>query len=145
MRRMRNSLLAHRAVRALLLLAVLGCAGCATTGGAIGESEPVVVAEEPESRDEPVDALEREPEVPLAVAESEQHEAPPAASTLAEVVVAGRRSERQDEIHDRVIEAQSLLRNVKLDYVFTGRGRGNGCAGARWLLHCGARCARNGP
>lgn len=108
----------------LLLLAVLGCAGCATTGGAIGESEPVVVAEEPESRDEPADALEREPEVPLAVAESEQHEAPPTESALAEVVVAGRRSERQDEIHDRVIEAQSLLRNVKLDYVFTGRGRG---------------------
>lgn len=120
---MLNTLLAHPALQALLLLSFLVCSGCATTGDAIGEPEPTVITDEPARQDEPADAVEGELEVPLAVAESEHHETPPSAASLTEVVVEGRRRERQDEIHDLVSEAQSLLRNVELDYVFTGKGR----------------------
>jgi len=69
--------------------------------------------------------------VPLAVAESEQAEkAPP------EVIVQGPRA-RHDAIHDFVAEAQRQLRDVELQYVFTGKGkkqvlRGRPVAFALW-------------
>ena len=114
----------------ILVLASLACAGCATNGGGIDESEPMVT--------EPASALPAEPtapiaptapspeggatqpegEVPLAVAESEQPDQAPE-----EVIVQGRILERHEVIHDLVAEAQTLLRDVELQYVFTGKGR----------------------
>jgi hypothetical protein len=74
-------------------------------------------------------------EVPLVVAESEQRESIASAGKLAEVVVEGR--ERHVLIHDLVAEAQSVLRDVELEYVFTGTGnrevlRGRPVAFALW-------------
>lgn len=117
----------RRAAQALLLLGLLACAACHTTGVAVGEAEPTVVPDGPARDDEPADvapadASLEEAEVPLAVAESEQPEAPATPSGLTEVLVEGRR-QRQDEIRDLVTEAQALLRDARLDYVFTGKGR----------------------
>ncbi|MDY6947031.1 MAG: hypothetical protein SXG53_15055 [Pseudomonadota bacterium] len=58
---------------------------------------------------------QEEGEVPLAVAETEQPDQPPE-----EVIVQGR---RHQVIHDLVAEGQALLRDVELQYVFTGKGR----------------------
>jgi len=74
---------------------------------------------------------QEEGEVPLAVAESEQPEKAPK-----EVVVQGSRN-RHEAIHDLVAEAQTLLRDVELQYVFTGKGkkqvlRGRPVAFALW-------------
>jgi hypothetical protein len=117
----------------LLAIASLFTTGCATTRGADEESEPVLIDESPA---EPTDSVEvaeaaanpskestppeskqQEGEVPLAVAESEQPE-----ETPAEVVVRGGRS-RHEAIRDLVAEARSLLRDVELQYVITGKGR----------------------
>jgi hypothetical protein len=74
---------------------------------------------------------QEEGEVPLAVAESEQ---PEKASN--EVVVQGSR-DRHEAIRGLVAEAQILLRDVELQYVFTGKGkkqvlRGRPVAFALW-------------
>ncbi len=74
---------------------------------------------------------QEEGEVPLAVAESEKTETAPK-----EVVVHGPRA-RHEAIHDFVAEAQTLLRDVELQYVFTGKGknqvlRGRPVAFALW-------------
>ncbi|HEY6644281.1 lytic transglycosylase domain-containing protein [Povalibacter sp.] len=74
------------------------------------------------------DSKQEEGEVPLAVAESEQTEGPEV------VIVQGRHHE---VIHDLVAEAQTLLRDVELEYVFTGKGknpvlRGRPVAFALW-------------
>ena len=127
-------------VRLLMLVAVLMCAGCATTGGAYEESDPVigagdsvpevaaVAAEDPKQQEE---SKQEEGEVPLAVAESEQEE------DLAEVVVQGRVRNRHEMIHDLVAEGQLLLRDFELQYVMTGKGkrralRGRPVAFALW-------------
>jgi len=129
---------------ALLILAVLFSAGCATTGGADEESEPTVMDPSPEVSDEvaatipeiaPVAAAqskEQEGEVSLAVAESEQADAP-----IAEVVVQGRVRQRHEAIVNLVTEARELLRDVELKYVMTGKGkrqalRGRPVAFALW-------------
>ena len=75
---------------------------------------------------------QEEGEVPLAVAESEH----PAAQAPGEVVIQGSRT-RDAAIHDLVAEAQTLLRDVELQYVFTGQGknqvlRGRPVAFALW-------------
>ena len=54
-----------------------------------------------------------------------------------EVVVQGRSRTRHEAIHDLVAEAQTLLRDVELQYVFTGKGkkqvlRGRPVAFALW-------------
>lgn len=127
-----NRLPLRRAAQALLLLSFLACAACATTGGAGDEPEPPVLdarlAEESpdgamaKERTEGTDAEAPDgEEVPLVVAESEQREPVPPAGRLAEVVVEVR--ERHVVIHDLVAEAQSLLRDVALDYAFAGSGR----------------------
>src|SRR5688572_21912641 len=114
-----------------LVLASLMCAGCATTGGGTDEYEPTVIDAEPAA---PAEAVSTEPasnetaagtaeggskqeegEVPLAVAESEPP-AEPVAEAPEEVVVQVRRHEA---IHDLVAEAQTLLHDVELQYVFT--------------------------
>jgi len=120
------------------------------TGGGAGEAEPTFVGEEPLTREDQEvlarnsQAAEEAPdevEVPLAVAESE----PPVAvspdkvspDTLPEVVVAGRVPERHEVISNHVSEARALLRDVKLEYAFTGKGkrealRGRPVAFALW-------------
>ncbi|HTD75674.1 MAG TPA: hypothetical protein VK652_19240, partial [Steroidobacteraceae bacterium] len=78
---------------------------------------------------------EGDSEVPVAVAESEQHEAPPKPGDLAELIVTGRT--RDLVIRDLVAEGQAQLRDVQLQYVFTGRAghevlRGRPVAFALW-------------
>ncbi|MFL6620617.1 MAG: hypothetical protein ACJ8MH_18555 [Povalibacter sp.] len=125
---------------ALTLVVLSLCAGCATTGDGTDESEPTVIDE----GTAPVEAIEQAPpadegaskqqegEVPLAVAESEQPD-----QAAEEVVVQGRNLQRHEVIHDLVAEAQTLLRDVELQYVFTGKGkreilRGRPVAFALW-------------
>jgi hypothetical protein len=77
-----------------------------------------------------------EGEVPLAVAESERPETAAPRKELEEVVVEAHR-ERHQVILDLVSEAKSILRDVKLEYVFTGKGkrevlRGRPVAFALW-------------
>jgi len=130
-------------IRVLLVLVSLIFAGCATTGGAGEEAEPVieaapetpaaevvaVAAEDPKQDEE---SKQQEGEVPLPVAESEKPE-----EGMAEVVVQGRIRNRHEAIHDLVTEAQTLLDDVKLQYVLTGKGkrqvlRGRPVAFALW-------------
>lgn len=111
----------------LITLASLICAGCATTGGESDEVEPTLIDAEDTAAREPSiedtafvaeeDSKQEEGEVPLAVAESEH---PSEAPT--EVVVQGTRN-RHEVIRDLVAEAQTLLSDVELKYVFTGKGR----------------------
>lgn len=127
----------------LTILSLLLCSACTTTGS-VDEAEPVIVEESapqevlgtPEPADDP-DAPEEEGEVPLAVAQSEvpDSSAPAAADELAEVVVLA--PARHEVIHNLVAEAQALLRDVELQYVFTGSGkrevlRGRPVAFALW-------------
>jgi len=120
----------------LLILASLIVSGCATRG-ATGEIEPPLIdAERAPPAAEPAASPEggskqEEGEVPLAVAESEQPEKAPN-----EVVVQGSRS-RNQVIRGLVSEAQTLLRDVELQYVLTGKGknqvlRGRPVAFALW-------------
>jgi hypothetical protein len=125
-----------------LLVATLVSMGCTTLGGAEEETDPVIedlpdapkdpVADVPDAAPvEEEESKEKEGEVPLAVAESEPAEAP-----VPEVVVQGSRS-RHETIFDLVTEARELLRDVKLEYFFTGKGkrqalRGRPVAFALW-------------
>jgi hypothetical protein len=121
-----------------LILTSLILAGCATTGDN-DESEPTVTDEAPaaevaaaiEEAAPPSDesSKQEEGEVPLPVAESEQPTTP-----TEEVIV---QATRHQIIHDLVAEAQTLLRDVELQYVFTGKGknqvlRGRPVAFALW-------------
>lgn len=133
-----------KAAALTFVLAILTCTGC-TTGGAYDEIEPTLVDSEiPPPAEAAIDpeateagtlpeaaSKQEEGEVPLAVAESEPTEAPE------EVIVQGRSLARHETIHDLVAEAQTLLRDFELQYVFTGRGkrqvlRGRPVAFALW-------------
>src|SRR6202453_2970608 len=113
---------------ALPLLALLLCSACASSGSRIeAADDPTLVAETaaaPEVRDVPMAASkakdEGEAEVPAAVAESEQREAPPRTEGLRELVVEGR--ERHLVISDLVAEGKTRLRDEQLQYAFTGKG-----------------------
>jgi hypothetical protein len=106
----------------LILLSAL-LAGCATTGDITEEptvveaAPPAEVAAAIEEAAPPEDegSKQEEGEVPLPVAESEQPTTP-----TEEVIV---KATRHQVIHDLVAEAQTLLRDVELQYVFTGKGR----------------------
>ena len=128
------------ALTLLLLLSLIG-AGCTTTGGGNDEAEPTLIDAEQTPPAEVAAAIEEaapeggstqeEGEVPLVVAESEHPDEAPK-----EVVVQGSRN-RHDAIHDLVTEGQTLLRDVELQYVFTGKGknpvlRGRPVAFALW-------------
>ncbi|MGC3982076.1 MAG: hypothetical protein QM808_12515 [Steroidobacteraceae bacterium] len=135
---------ATAALTALLLLS----AGCATTGGVYDEAEPFLI-EEPTLTPEEQQALVQdsqpaeetastmaEGEVPLNVPEPE-----PAAhtdsKTLQEMIVEGRPLQRSEVISSLVAEARTQLRDVELEYVFTGKGkkevlRGRPVAFALW-------------
>jgi len=137
----------RRPALSLLIPILLSFAGCATLGGDSDEAEPVFVEEEPLTREER-DILARdspaeeaapvaeEEEVPLAVAETE----PPAEASpdkISEVTVEGRVPERYEVINNHVAEARLLLRDVELEFVFTGTGkkevlRGRPVAFALW-------------
>lgn len=118
-----NTLAARCIAWTLIVLSVLCGAGCATTGG-VGESEPEVAPEEP-VYEAPLPAPEPAPvaeasdegteEVPLQVAETED-------DGLEEVVVGAERG-RHHVIRDLVSEAQTMLRDVELEYYFTGKGK----------------------
>lgn len=74
--------------------------------------------------------------MPLAVAEAEHPENAPPADELEEVIVEATRA-RHEVILDLVSEAKSILRDVELQYVFTGKGkkevlRGRPVAFALW-------------
>jgi len=128
--------LATRTVACVLLaVSAVFSAGCATQDEAADEGEPVYI---PEEAFDPQDKAPQEPskegtagtgptseegEVPPAVAESEPRDATPSPDELAEVVVAARPRGRDEVIRDLVAEARTLLRDVELQYVFTGKGR----------------------
>ncbi len=133
----------HLAALTPLIVASLILAGCAATGGVTDETDPMLIDAEtalPAEAAASVDAAapieeeaskQEEGEVPLVVAESEQPDEAPM-----EIVVQGSRS-RHEVIHDLVAEAQTLLRDVELQYVFTGKGkkkvlRGRPVAFALW-------------
>jgi hypothetical protein len=136
-------------LQTFLIPVFLAFAGCATTGDELDEGEePVFVADESLPQEDREILLEagspggaavagdEGEEVPLAVAESEPAAAPaPAGPT--EVVVEARIRGRHEVIGDHVAEAQQLLRDVELQYVFTGKGkrellRGRPVAFALW-------------
>ena len=78
-----------------------------------------------------------EGEVPLVVAESEHPEDVSSGTELEEIVVEARARDRHELILDFVSEAKSILRDVELEYVFTGKGkkealRGRPVAFALW-------------
>jgi hypothetical protein len=113
----------------LSVLATLVSAGCATTGGVDEEFEPTLMESLPHIPGKPAatvlevaeandESKEKEGEVPLAVAETERADA-----SMAEVVVQARIRHRHEAIHDLVTEARTLLGDVELDYVLTGKGR----------------------
>jgi hypothetical protein len=131
----------HSTALTLLTLASLFFAGCTTNRGATYEIEPPLVDSEPappaaaaaptEETATGKGSKQVEGEVPLAVAESEHPDQAPR-----EVVVQGSRN-RDEAIHDFVAEAQARLRDVELQYVFTGKGknqvlRGRPVAFALW-------------
>jgi hypothetical protein len=136
-----NTPVRHSAALTLLTLASLFFTGCTTTRGAAYEIEPPLINPEHAAPGETAAATEEtatgggskqeEGEVPLAVAESEHPDQAPR-----EVVVQGSRN-RDEAIHDLVAEAQTRLRDVELQYVFTGKGknqvlRGRPVAFALW-------------
>ncbi len=115
-----------RFLKVLPIFAVLACAACTNTGGTVEEPEPVLAGEDLSLPPEPEEGLKDDEtadgEVPLAVAGSERPQPAPPASAIEEVVVEATR-ERHEVILDLVAEAQTRLRNVELQYVFTGKGR----------------------
>ena len=121
-----NALVTRKAVQALLILAFLICtAACETTGGVSDEGEPVFVEEESAPHEAPGAPMAKdgeEGEVPLVVAKSEPPEDVSPDKELEEVVVEARR-DRHEVILDLVSEAKTLLRDVELEYVFTGKGK----------------------
>ncbi len=133
----------RNASTALPLLALLLCSACASSGSRLeGTDDPTLVpdiAAAPDVRDIPIASSEAkdesEPEVPVAVAESEHRESPAKTQGLPELVVEGR--ERYLVIRDLVAEGQAQLRDVELKYTFTGKGgrevmRGRPVAFALW-------------
>ena len=120
-----NALVTRKAIQALLILASLICTACETTGGAVDEGEPVFVEEESapqEAPEAPMATDGEKGEVPLVVAESARPRDVSPGKEIDEVVVEARR-ERHEVILDLVSDAKSLLRDVELEYVFTGKGR----------------------
>src|SRR6478736_5463682 len=124
----------RRAIQAFLVLSALTSAACTTQGSLSEEGEAVSVEPEtaaPEaaapgsgSPDEAVTGPEdktEEGEVPIAVAETEHREETPSGNEIAEVIVQARA--RHEVIHDLVAEAQTLLRDVQLQYYYTGKGK----------------------
>jgi hypothetical protein len=137
---MMNTLAIRGAAQVLLLSLSLLCAGCATTRDVSEEGETDLAFETIEVPQEPepeMDDAAEDGEVPLSVAESEPREDAGPVEELAEAVVEAQLRDRHEVIHDLVNEARVLLRDVQLQYVFTGKGkretlRGRPVAFALW-------------
>lgn len=117
---------ARRAVPALLVLAsLIFTAACGTTGDVSDEGEPVFIEVESAPQGVPGAPLARAGaagQVPLGAAGKVPPNSVPPGRALEEVVVEARR-ERHEVIGDLVSEAKSILRDVELEYVFTGTGK----------------------
>ena len=130
-----------RVLKVILIVASLACSACGTTGGAVEEAEPVLTEQEipPAAQEIPEPPKETEGvegEVPVVVAESERPQDATSGIAIEEVVVQAPRG-RHELILDLVSAAQSLLRDVELEYFFTGKGkravlRGRPVAFALW-------------
>jgi hypothetical protein len=138
---MTNTLFIRSAAHALLLSLCLLCAGCATSRSVSDEGETDLAFESIPAEQEPPaqmeDAEEEDGEVPLSVAESEPREMPGPVEQLPEALVQAQIRDRHEVIHDLVAEARVLLRDVQLQYFFTGKGkretlRGRPVAFALW-------------
>lgn len=107
-----------------LLASFAWLAACSTTGS-IEDAEGLIYRQTTleEQAQQGQQSLQVEGEVPLSVAESEAAPAEPVEEELDEVVVEGRSPRRDEVIRDLVIEAQSLLEEAELEYVFTGKGK----------------------
>jgi hypothetical protein len=119
-----NTTARHSAALILIILACLLFAGRTMIGRATDEVQPTLIDADGGSKQE-------EGEVPLAVAQSEQHDQSPRRG------VVERSRSRRAAIHDLVAEAQKLLSGVELQYIFTGEGknqvlRGRPVAFALW-------------
>ena len=124
-----NTSARHLAALVLLILASLLFAGRTMTGRATPGEAATSIEETAAIADG--GSKQVEGEVPLAVAQSEQHD-----QASKGAIVAGSRN-RHEAIHDLVAEAQTLLSGVELQYVFTGEGknqvlRGRPVAFALW-------------
>jgi hypothetical protein len=114
----------HSAALILLVLACLLFAGRMMTGRATDGVQPPLIDADGGSKQE-------EGEVPLTVAQSERH-----GQISRDTAIEGSRN-RREVIHNLVTEAQKLLSDVELQYVFTGEGknqvlRGRPVAFALW-------------
>jgi hypothetical protein len=131
------------ALVAALSSMTLQLAACATSPRGQDEAEAVIAGDdsyEPEEFEAPpygepaVDEQSAEGEVPLAVAETEPLVVASPPVVLDDLIVMSR---RHDVIRDLVSEGRSLLQDVELEYVFTGKGkneilRGRPVAFALW-------------
>jgi hypothetical protein len=131
------------AAPALVFCVFLLCGACSTTGSPTSEAEADAVAAQTPLTEDLETPVEEETEAgvegegPLAVAESEPADRHSSADELAEVIVQAKVPDRHEVIHDLVSEARTLLEDVKLQYVFTGKGkkevlRGRPVAFALW-------------
>ncbi len=103
-------------VGALILLAT---AACTAIIPAADEPEAVLFDPPVGSATAAPESLQVEGEVPLAVAQTEV----PVVEELEEILIEGRVPRPHEMIRDLVSEAQSLLEDAALEYVFTGKGR----------------------
>jgi hypothetical protein len=115
-------------MRTLLVVALLACTACGTTGGALDETEPDPVLVDDESTaaataaDTPSATKAFDTAVPQPVAGAAGAATTPTGAELEEVVVQAQRT-RSDVILDQVSSARLLLRDVELQYTFVGKGR----------------------
>src|SRR5690242_14436149 len=105
----------HSAALTLLILASLLFAGRTMTSRATPSEAAASIEETAPVADG--GSKQEEGEVPLAVAQSEQHD-----QVSKKAVVEGSRN-RREAIHDLVADAQKLLSDVELQYVFIGEGK----------------------
>jgi hypothetical protein len=116
----------RRTVLAPIALVSLVCtAACQAPGGLQAEGEPILFAGESASQESPATPVATVGKAALASGGVARPESPKEGSpgkVIEEVIVEARR-ERHEVLLDLVSDARSLLRDVELDYVFTGSGR----------------------
>ncbi len=118
---------------------VLGAA-CTTTEATFEEGEAFTAADATEMEQDAESGPEEpegDAEVPLEVAASETPIDISTLEVLPEAIIEARIPERHEVIHDLVDQARVLLRDVQLQYAFTGKGkretlRGRPVAFALW-------------
>jgi hypothetical protein len=108
-------------------------AACATQGRATDEAEPLYIPEDVSATQAPSEASAEEPttaaptdaatESAPQASQSAPIESDQSADGVTEVIVAAKPEQRHELIRDLMAEARVLLRDVELQYVFTGKGR----------------------